>query len=111
VQAIAEIDAGVCGFHTNVTTSSEDGMFVNFKVTSDCDKISGLAEALLAKGPINAYEEISPVGDSLVMATVHECLKGCCAGCAVPVGLFKSMQVAAGLALPKDVTILIRKGE
>ncbi|MFN2352102.1 MAG: hypothetical protein ABR497_09170, partial [Kiritimatiellia bacterium] len=36
-------------------------------------------------------------------------LKGCCAGCAVPVGVFKAMQVAAGLALPKDPTITLFK--
>jgi len=36
---------------------------------------------------------------------VRETLKGCCAGCAVPAGLFKAMQVAAGLALPQDITI------
>jgi hypothetical protein len=111
MQARAEIDAGVCGFHTDVNTSSEDNMFVTFKVESDCEKIRALGEALVAKSPINAYEEISPVGDSVVMATVRECLQGCCAGCAVPVGMFKSMQVAAGLALPKDITITIEKGE
>ena len=31
----------------------------------------------------------------------------CCSGCAVPVGIFKGMQVAAGLALPKDIRIAI----
>lgn len=110
MQAKAEIDAGVCGFHTDVNTSSEDGMFVTFEIMSDCEKIRGLGEAMKAKPPINAYEEISPVGNSVIMATVHECLKGCCAGCAVPVGIFKSMQVAAGLALPKDISIHIEKG-
>jgi hypothetical protein len=109
MQARAEIDAGVCGFHTDVNTSSEDGMFVTFEVQSDCEKIRGLGEALAAGGPVNAYEEISPAGESVVLATVRECLKGCCAGCAVPVGIFKSMQVAAGLALPKDITIQITK--
>ena len=109
MMATAKIDAGVCGFHTDITTSTEDGMFVTFEVKSDCDKIRGLGEALVARGPINAYEEISPVAESVVMATVRECLKGCCAGCAVPVGMFKSMQVAAGLALPKDITIQIEK--
>jgi len=110
MMATAKIDAGVCGFHTDVSTSSEDGMFVTFEVTSDCDKIRGLGEALMTRDPINAYEEISPAGQSVVMAIVRECLKGCCAGCAVPVGIFKSMQVAAGLALPKDITIHITKG-
>ncbi len=110
MQARASIDAGVCGFHTDVNAFSEDGMFVNFQISSDCDKIRGLGDALAARSPINAYEEISPGGDSVIMATVRECLKGCCAGCAVPVGIFKSMQVAAGLALPKDIVIHIEKG-
>ena len=83
---------------------------MTFKVESGCEKIRALGEALVAKSPINAYEEISPVGDSVVMATVRECLQGCRAGCA-PVIMFKSMQVAAGLALPKDITITIEKGE
>ena len=109
--ATAKIDAGVCGFHTTSKATSADGMFVEFEVQSDCEKIRGFAEALVAKGPINAYEEISPASDSVIMATVRECLKGCCAGCAVPVGMFKSMQVAAGLALPKDITITIEKGD
>jgi hypothetical protein len=110
MQAKARIDAGVCGFHTDITTSSEDGMFVTFEVQSDCEKIRGLSEALVAKGPVNAYEEINPNSGSVLMNTVRECLQGCCAGCAVPVGLFKSMQVAAGLALPKDIAIHIEKG-
>jgi hypothetical protein len=96
MQARTGIDAGVCGFHTDVNTSSEDGMFVTFEATSGCEKISALGDALAAKGPINAYEEISPQSESVIMATV-------------PVGLFKSMQVAAGLALPKDITIHITK--
>ena len=104
-----EIDAGICGFHTTAQVTSEDSMFATFEVTSDCEKIQGLGNALTSKGPINVYEEINPAGESVVMTTVRECLKGCCAGCAVPVGLFKSMQVAAGLALPRDITIQISK--
>jgi hypothetical protein len=107
--ATAKIDAGVCGFHTTSNATSEDGMFVEFEIKSDCEKIRGLAEALASKGPVNAYGEISPASDSVIMATVHDCLKGCCAGCAVPVGLFKAMQIAGGLALPKDITIHITK--
>ena len=43
----------------------------------------------------------------MVLATARESLKGCCAACAVPVGAFKAMQVAAGVALPEDVTLQI----
>jgi hypothetical protein len=109
MMATAKIDAGVCGFHTTSNATSADGMFVEFEVQSDCEKIRGLGEALAAKGPVNAYEEISPVAESVVMNMVRDCLKGCCAGCAVPVGIFKSMPVAAGLALPKDIAIRIER--
>lgn len=102
-----EVDAGICGFHTSVRASSEDGQNVSFAITSECEKIRGLAGALTAKGPVDAYQEISAEGQSVIMSTVRECLKGCCAGCAVPVGIFKSMQVSAGLALPKDISIKI----
>lgn len=102
-----EIDAGVCGFRTCVRAASEDGQFMTFTITSDCEKIRGLAEALKARGSVDAYQEISPQGSSVILAVARQCLKGCCAGCAVPVGIFKSMQVAAGLALPKDVNLAI----
>jgi hypothetical protein len=41
------------------------------------------------------------------MSVVREHLQGCCSGCAVPVGLFKAMQVAAGMALPQDIAISV----
>ncbi len=105
------VDAGICGLSTTIHASSEDGMFVTFRAESDCEKIANLARALDERGPLNAYEEINPANESVLMATVRECLKGCCAGCAVPVGFFKSMQVAAGLALPKDIRIGMVKDE
>jgi hypothetical protein len=43
----------------------------------------------------------------VVLTTARASLKGCCAACIVPVGAFKAMQVAAGVALPKDVTLKI----
>ena len=109
MRASVRVDAGVCGFHSTIDTTSEDGMFVDFRINSDCEKIQALGEALMAKSPVNAYEEINPASTSVIMGTVHNCLSGCCAGCAVPVGIFKSMQVAAGLALPKDIAIQITK--
>jgi len=103
------VDAGICGFHTRIIAMSEDDQNVEFQIETGCEKIKGLAMALNKKGPVDAYQEVSPIQESVVMAAVRETLKGCCAGCAVPVGIFKGMQVAAGLALPKDITIAIAK--
>jgi hypothetical protein len=111
MKAVAEIDAGVCNFHTTVRAVSEDEQNVTFRVVSECEKIRTLGEALKAQGPFDAYQEINPAGESVVMQTVREVLKGCCAGCAVPVGVFKAMQVSARLALPADISIRLSKDE
>jgi len=109
MRATLEIDAGICGLHTTAQVNSKDNQNVTFDISTNCDKIAKLAKAIGEKGSIDAYQEISPNGPALIMTTVRETLTGCCAGCAVPVGLFKAMQVAAGLALPKDITIKLAK--
>jgi len=107
MNAKAEIDAGICGFHTTVRASSEDEQHVTFVVETNCEKIQRLGALLKERDPLDAYEEINPASASILMTTVRAVLPGCCAGCAVPVGLFKAMQVAAGLALPKDISIQV----
>ena len=109
MKASVEIDAGICGFRTRASVASEDQQNVLLDVTSDCEKIGGLAAELRATGAIDAYQEISPEGQSILLQAAGRRLQGCCSGCAVPVGLFKAMQVAAGLALPKDIRISLGK--
>ncbi len=88
MQAKAEIEAGVCGFRTTVRASSDDGMYVELAVDTNCEKIGKLAAALKNQGPVNAYDEINPATESVIMATARATLPGCCAGCVVPVGVF-----------------------
>lgn len=105
MKADIHIDAGICGFITNVKTESDDDQMVKFQIESTCDKIKKLAILIMEHNPVDAYSEISPMGQSLVLKTAAENLNGCCAGCVVPAGIFKAMQVATGLALPKDIII------
>ena len=109
MKVTVEIDAGICGLQTTARVTSEDSRNVTFDIDTSCDKIARLAKVIGEKGPIDAYKEISPCGPAVIMTTVRQMLAGCCAGCAVPVGLFKAMQVAADLALPKDITIKLTK--
>ena len=111
MKATVEIDAGICGFHTTARVNSNDGQNVTFDIDTDCDKIAKLSKTLEEKAPIDAYKEISYSGPAIIMTSARETLTGCCAGCAVPVGLFKAMQAAAGLALPQDITIRVTKEE
>jgi len=105
MDAHADIQAGICGFRTRVTASAERARLVRFAVDTDCETVASLAAALAEHGDFDAFDEIDPRTDSGLLAVVRAHLRGCCAGCAVPVGLFKALQVAAGLALPKDVEI------
>jgi hypothetical protein len=99
MKAKVNIDAGICGFYTTARVTSEDGQNVVFNLDSECEKILAFGKVLGDKGPVDAYQEISEGGPAVIMTSVKGILTGCCSGCAVPVGLFKAMQVAAGLAL------------
>ena len=101
------VDAGICGFQTRIHAESDDMQTVTFRIASACAKASKFGEALAAKGPVDGYAELGAGADGVVLTTARETLKGCCAACAVPIGAFKAMQVAAGVALPKDVTLRI----
>jgi hypothetical protein len=101
------VDAGICGFQTNIHAASDDSQNVTFRIVSGCEKARAFGVALMAKGPVDAYAEIGAGADGVVLTTARASLKGCCAACIVPVGAFKAMQVAAGVALPKDVTLKI----
>ena len=106
MRAKAVIGAGVCGFSTTVTATSDDMQNVTFEIVSDCENITRLA----ADFPqVDGYSEVGAGFDGAVHQAVRETLKGCCSGCIVPCGIFKSMQVAAGLALPAPASIDIVK--
>jgi hypothetical protein len=107
----AIVDAGICGFKTKITADSEDGMNVTLRIGSDCKTIKSLAKLIREKNPINAFEELSPKEESTILAVCRPVLqtKGCCEACVVPAAMCKTLQVAANLALPKDVVISISK--
>lgn len=104
--AKAEIFAGICGFNTTVQTSM-NGSHCQLKIQSECKAIQRLAENLTEVDP---FKEIS---FRRQMPQTYEAAHQYCshAACPVPSGIIKAIEVEAGLALPKDVTIRITKGE
>ena len=103
---VTEIRAGICGFRTKVRAHSDDMQNVTLEIESTCEKISALAAKL---GPIDAYKEIGDGFDGVVLTAAREVLKGCCAGCVVPGGIFKTVQVAGGVALPAPISMTIER--
>jgi len=103
------INAGICGFQTTVAARSEDMQMVKLEIASGCEKIRRLAEALTV--PIDAYQEIGDGSEGVVLTAGRTHLTGCCAGCVVPSGIFKSVQVAGGVALPASVSFTVERVE
>jgi hypothetical protein len=105
--AKVEVDAGICGFTTSIEARSDDEQRVHLVFTSDCPHVMKMAEALAAAGDLDAYEQIFTAfgRNTLSEAAVH--LKHVV--CPVPAGAMKAIEVACGLALPKDVHMRIER--
>jgi hypothetical protein len=103
------INAGICGFKTTVQARADDQQCITLEIASDCEKIRGLAADLIQ--PVDAYQEIGDGHDGVVLKAAQAHLKGCCAGCVVPSGIFKTVQVAGGVALPAPISLAIERVE
>jgi len=100
--AKAVIEAGICGFVTTVEAAF-DGEKVSLQIQSDCPAIMKLGEHLPSVDP---YREVS--SRRAIPKTLQAGLDHCThAACPVPVGIIKAVEVAAGLALPKDAVIRV----
>jgi hypothetical protein len=107
--AKATIHAGVCGFTTTVRTTAydDDPRRVDLAIESECAAVRKLAEALPHVDP---FQEIAfRRGMPQTHAAAHEYCTH--AACPVPSGIIKAVEVAAGLALPADVTMRITHDE
>ena len=103
--AKATIDAGICGYTTTVEAEKLDKFQVKLQIESECPHIQKMAADLQE---VNALDEISPrKGNHEIMAKGNQyCTHS---ACPVPVGIIKAVEVATGLALPKDANIKVEK--
>lgn len=104
------VDAGICGFTTIIKATSEDSMHVDLKVVSPCEIINTLADMYQEITPINAYQELHPQAESIILKISRSVLveKGACEACIVPAAVCKAMYISSGLALPKNVVLEIQ---
>ena len=98
-----KIDAGICGFTTIVDAESEDSQFVKLDIKTDCPNFPKFVEEIRE---VDAFQEIEPdTKKGKILSLWPQYLH--CAACPVPSGIIKAVEVAAGLALPKDVCIKV----
>jgi hypothetical protein len=99
--ASSTIDSGICGFCTTVKATQEDTRRVRLEFETTCQYVENLAEHL---NQVDPFGEISYRGEgpqTLRLAAEHLFHPAC----PVPAGIIKAIEVASGLALPKDASI------
>ena len=69
----ADVQAGICGHHTNVQAETTDGRQVTFAIETTCDNIERFKARLAEGDPLDAYAEIiqRPRARCSLVATRH----------------------------------------
>ncbi len=99
------VDAGICGFATTITASSVDAQHIDLVFDSLCPHVVQAAQELTHA---DAYAElfVKP-HESAIYQTLSKHLPH--SGCPLYCAVYKAIEVAAGLALPRDASIHIEK--
>jgi hypothetical protein len=96
----AVLDAGACGFRVEIEVSKLSSRRVSVALTSECEMISQLAEEIKE---LDWHDALRGGENSVLNKAVSQCIRHI--DCPVLVGIIKVIEVEAGVALPKDVTI------
>jgi len=97
------VDAGICGFTSTIQAASVDMQTVQISYESDCPHVNKAKEELTA---VDAFQELFKKPHE---TTVYQILSKYLPHVTCPLysGFLKAIEVAAGMALPKDVSISI----
>ena len=101
-RARATISGGICGFETSVAAEADDAYDVQFSIETNCPRVKSYTADLRT---VNALAELSLRHDATVLAAAREARHDACVGCVIAAGIYKTMQAAAGLALPAESRI------
>lgn len=95
------IEPGACGFTTTISASSEDAQHVRLNVESACPNLAGLRGRAIE---VDAYQEVTgKPHETQTYQVLAERLPHC--SCPLYSASLKAVEVAAGLALPRDVSM------
>jgi hypothetical protein len=99
------VNAGICGFTTEIQTASADMQTVQIIYQSECPHVNKAKEELTS---VDAFKELFLKPHE---TTVYQVLSKYLPHVTCPLysGFLKAIEVAAGMALPKDATISIEK--
>jgi len=104
-KAVVVVEAGVCGHAATIRAEKTDGYTARVEIESSCQHVQKIAPEPLE---VDALRQIGLRAGlpSLLESAYANCAH---AACPVPSALIKAVEVAAGLALPGDVSMKITK--
>ena len=106
MMVLVNVNSGICGFNTEIKAKSEDMQNATIEINTECPNLKPLEQELKE---VDGFGEcFSKIGAS----PIYEICRKYCKhpACPVPTAIIKGIEVACGLALPKDVVIKIKKG-
>ena len=99
------VNSGICGFNTEIKVKSEDMQKAVIEIKTECPNLKPMEHEV---NEVDGFGEcFSRIGTSPIYETARKYCKH--PACPVPIAIIKGIEVACGLALPKDVTIKISK--
>lgn len=101
--AETHIRMGNCGMHTTIRASVDDADMVTLEVESECPAIRSMTRSL---PPLNALDIGRTIFGSSIYQLANEHLKH--VSCVVPAAILRTVEVAAGIALPDDTQIQVQ---
>jgi len=100
-----KVNPGACGLITTLSIEAPDVKHVNIEIDSQCPQIKAMEEDLQ---DLDGYKEcFAKHGDSSVYCSAQKHSRHL--ACPVPTAIIKGMEVACGLAVPKDIEIQIER--
>jgi hypothetical protein len=100
------VTPGPCAFKTAVEVARTAKRKVRVIITSDCETVTNLGQSLSV---VDQWDSLQPRESSEVHA--QAAAHGLHAACPVPIAILKAIEVEAGLAVPRDVSIRFEKTE
>jgi hypothetical protein len=92
---------GICGFPCTIKAQKSDNQTVTIEINgSECKQIQRLSSCLTG---MSLKELFMPLTRNPVYTAAEK--SGCHPSCLIPAAVLKAVEVALGMALPKEVTI------
>ena len=101
------LDPGICGFPCTIEATRVEKRKVLVTIRDpECEHVQRLSESF---NEIGLRDLFAPISRNPVFISAERA--GCHPSCPIPIAIMKAVEVAMGMALPRDVFIRFNDGE